>query len=300
MIDIVDRFNGEQKSCFQIKNCGAVLGGECFLIQTDSANILIDSGYGFCAEKTVENIRNTLNEKPLNYILLTHSHYDHAMGSARCKCAYPDAQVVASEYCAHILHKPSARAAIRKMDNAAAEIYGMPEAPDLTDKLNVDISVKDGDILKIGDYKVKIIALPGHTKCCVGYYFIEQQALISCETIGLYAGGSTAMPGCLVGYQMTLDSYDKIFALPMKEMLVSHSGMLYGDMIYDFLKSAKQCTEECKQLIVDAWKSGASNSDIVELFKNKYYTKDVSRFYPEPALLANLAAQIPMFINECG
>lgn len=47
----LDRFNKERKSSFNIKNCGAVHGSECFLIMTDSANILVDSGYGFCAKK---------------------------------------------------------------------------------------------------------------------------------------------------------------------------------------------------------------------------------------------------------
>ena len=38
----------------------------------------------------------------------------------------------------------------------------------------------------------------------------------------------------------------------------------------------------------------------IESYKKKYYTSDIAEFYPEPALVANLSAQIPMFINECG
>lgn len=296
----IDRFNKEQKSVFIIKNCTAVHGSECFLIITDSANILIDSGYGFCAKKTAEKIKGFLGEKKLDYILLTHSHYDHAMGSAQIGLNYPDVKIVASEYCAKILEKPTAREAIRKMDVSAAKVYGFEPAEDLTDKLRVDMAVQDGEEFVLGEYTVKAVALPGHTKCCMGYYFVRQKVMVSCETIGLYAGFDSVLPGCLVGYQMTMDSCDKIYALEMDEMLVSHSGMLYGDDIYSFLKKARESTEECMRFIVAAWKDGLDFDGIVDRFKNAYYTPEISQFYPEPALMANLKAQIPMFIKECG
>ncbi|MGN1194368.1 MAG: MBL fold metallo-hydrolase [Acutalibacteraceae bacterium] len=296
----IDRFNKEQKSVFKIKNCTAVHGSECFLIMTDSANILIDSGYGFCAKETSKNIKKYLGEKTLDYLLLTHSHYDHAMGSAQIGIDYPDVTIIASEYCAKILEKPTAREAIRKMDQSAAKIYGMPPGEDLTGRLRVDRTVKDGEEFMLGDYLIRAVALPGHTKCCMGYYFVNQKVMISCETIGLYSGYGTAMPGCLVGYQMTIDSCDKIFALEMNEMLVSHSGMLYNEDIYEFLKKARECTDECKNFIVGAWKDGLDFNGIVEKFKERYYSEEISEFYPEPALLANLKAQIPMFIKECG
>ena len=296
----IDRFNKEQKSCFSIKNCTAVHGGECFLIMTDSANILVDSGYGFCAKETSKKIKAFLGDNTLDYILLTHSHYDHALGSAGISHDFPTVKIIASEYCAAILEKPSAREAIRKMDVSAAKIYSFPAPEDLTGKLRVDKTVKDGEEFLLGDYAVRAVALPGHTKCSMGYYFVKEKVMISCETIGLYAGFGKVLPGCLVGYKMTIDSCEKIARLDMNEMLVSHSGMLYKEDIYEFLKKARESTDECKDFIVGAWKDGLDFNGIVRKFKEKYYSEDISEFYPEPALLANLKAQIPMFIKECG
>lgn len=59
-------------------------------------------------------------------------------------------------------------------------------------------------------------------------------------------------------------------------------------------------TEECMRFIVGAWKDGLDYNEIVEKFKEKYYSREIAQFYPEPALLANLKAQIPMLIQECG
>lgn len=296
----VDRFNKEQKSVFTIKNCTAVHGSECFLILTDSANILIDSGYGFCARQTADKIRQFLGGKTLDYILLTHSHYDHAMGSAQIGLDFPDVKIIASEYCAKILEKPTAREAIGKMDRSAARVYGFTLAENLTARLRVDKTVKDGEEFTLGEYTVRAVALPGHTKCCMGYYFVREKVMISCETIGLYAGIDAVLPGCLVGYRMTMDSCGKIRSLDMNEMLVSHSGMLYGNDIYRFLDKARNSTEECMRFIVGAWKDGLDYNEIVEKFKEKYYSREIAQFYPEPALLANLKAQIPMLIQECG
>lgn len=295
----IDRFNKERKSCFPIGNCTAVHGGECFLIMTESATILIDSGYGFCAKKTLENIRKLLGERTLDYLLLTHSHYDHAMGSAQIGLSYPDMKIIASEYCKTILEKQTARLAIRKMDVSAANIYGYPAPDDLTDKLRVDIAVKDGEEFMLGDNLIRAVSLPGHTKCCMGYYFPQQKMMISCETIGLYAGFDTILPGCLVGYRMTVDSLRKIRSFDAKEMLISHSGMIYGNDICRFLDASEESTEECKRFILDAWKNGLDVKQTIAGYKEKYYTKEIAEFYPEPALVANLSAQIPMFIREC-
>lgn len=300
MPNIVDRFYREQRSCFPMKNCGGVPGGEGFLMRLPECNVLIDTGYGFSAKRLVENIKRELDGQGLDYILLTHSHYDHAMGSAYCKREFPQAKIIASSYCAQILEKPSARAAIRKMDNSAAAAYRLPEGEDLTELLSVDITVEDGDVLTLGSQEVQVLALPGHTKCCVGYYFVKQRFLISCETIGIYVGNMRAMPGCLVGYQSSLDSIDRVMQLPVDQLLLSHHGMLYGDRINEFLSEARKCTVEAKNLVMDSWRNGDPVEKTVQLYREAYYSKEVSLYYPNAAFKANIAAQIPMFIRECA
>ena len=80
-------------------------GDSAFLIDDGKTSILYDSGFAFTGYAVAENIRAALGERSLDYIFLTHSHYDHALGSAYAKRVFPNVTVVAAEYAAKIFQK---------------------------------------------------------------------------------------------------------------------------------------------------------------------------------------------------
>ncbi len=300
MINGLDRLNTIQKSTLSTVNCRGCVGGDCFLLKADGANILVDSGFAFSAEKAAEKIRAELGSEKLDFVLLTHSHYDHAMGIPFLRKAFPEVKVIGSEYCNYILRKPSARKKMQEMDDLASKAYDCENADDLTDLLYCDITLKDGEEIELGNERVRAVALPGHTKCCMGYFFEGARMLVSCETLGIYADESIIFPGCLIGYQITLHSIEKALSLGARELLIPHSGYLYGEDIADYLNASKKATADCMELIISAHRNGKDFDGIVEEYKKKYYSKKIAESYPEHALMANLTAQIPMFIKECG
>lgn len=299
MIEVIDRLHNNNRAKLKITNCLGSVGGDCFLIRANGANILVDSGFAFSAETMLEKIRSELNGELLDYILLTHSHYDHAMGIPLLKKAFPQVKVISSEYCNYILNKPSARKKMFEMDCKAAKAYRKSESEDMTDLLSADITLSDGEVINLNNNQIKAIAFPGHTKCCMGFYFTKEKLLVSCETLGIYANNMKVFPGCLIGYQITLDSIDKALQLDPDEILIPHSGILYGKDIETYLRESKRVTCECKDLILSAHKNGEDFNGIVEEYKKHYYSESISESYPEHALMANLSAQIPMFITEC-
>lgn len=296
----LDRLTEKQKSTLLTINCRGCVGGDCFLIKGNGANILVDSGFAFCVAEAIKSLSAHLDGEGLDYILLTHSHYDHAMGIPALRKAFPNVKVIGSEYCNYILTKPSARKKMQDMDDMAAKAYGHGKSDDVTEGLYCDIILKDGDEIQLGDEPVRAVALAGHTKCCMGYFFTKERMLVSCETLGIYADESIVFPGCLIGYQMTVDAIDRALALNAKEILIPHSGYLYGEDIENYLNASKKATDECRELILEAHRKGMDFDSIVAEYKKKYYCEKISKSYPEHALMANLSAQIPMFINECG
>lgn len=297
---MTDKHSSEQKSTFLTVNCRGIIGGDCFLIKGNGVNILVDTGFAFCAEAAIKKIRAELKAEKLDYILLTHSHYDHAMGIPSIRRAFPEVKVIGSEYCDYILRKPTARQKMQGMDDTAARAYGCEKAENGTELLYCDITLKDGEEITLGKEKIRAVALPGHTKCCMGYFFEKEKMLVSCETLGILADGSTVFPGCLIGYAMTIDSIEKALTLEANELLVPHSGYLYGEAITDYLRASQKSTDECRALILNAHKSGKDFDGIVEEYRNRYYSEKIAKSYPEHALMANLTAQIPMFIKECA
>ena len=70
-------------------------GDSAFLIDDGTTAILYDTGFAFTGYAVADNIGKVLGKRKLDYIFLTHSHYDHAAGSPYICARYPDVKVVA-------------------------------------------------------------------------------------------------------------------------------------------------------------------------------------------------------------
>jgi glyoxylase-like metal-dependent hydrolase (beta-lactamase superfamily II) len=284
---------------FTISDVGAVSGSEAYLIITDEKTALVDSGFAFCADRMINNIKEKLGSRQLDYILLTHSHYDHASGSAYCRSVFKNVKIIASEYTKKIFEKPSAKAVMREMNFNAAKLYGNNGYKDELDKLTVDIAVKDGDIIDLGEIKLRVIEAPGHTKCSIAFFSEEQGLLISCETMGVIAGENMVMPCYLVGYEMSLDFIRKAEAINPRKILVPHGGILDGKECSNFIKNALFWNEEVKRRITDGFNRGKTVEQLIDEHRALFYTEKVRQLQPEKAFDLNAGYTIPMIINEC-
>ena len=223
---------------FDVRPCKADSG---FLVDDGKTSILYDSGFGFTGDALAQNISQVLGNRKLDYIFLTHSHYDHALGSAYVKKRYPDAKVVAGEYASKIFAKDSAKRLMRELDRKFADKCGIGEYEDLCDSLCVDIAVCDGDEIDAGNIRFRAIHLPGHTKCSFGFYHSERKLLLSSETLGVYVGDGVVVPSYLVGYEMTISSIRKSKEFDIENILTPHFGLLDKSETKVFLSACEDC-----------------------------------------------------------
>ncbi|MBQ7999666.1 MAG: MBL fold metallo-hydrolase [Ruminococcus sp.] len=284
----------------KITDVRALKGDSAFLIDSGKTAVLYDSGFAFTGYKVAENIKKELGDRKLDYIFLTHSHYDHALGSVYALKLYPNAKVVAGEYAAKIFAKDSAKAVMRDLDRKFAKANGIDSYEDLIDELRVDITVKDGDKIQAGDMCFTAINLPGHTRCSVGYYLESEKFLLSSETLGVFDGESAVVPSYLVGVQMTLDSIDKATALDIEHILLPHYGLLDSVQTKLYLANAKQSAVETFEEIADMLRAGKSKAECIEFFKNKFYKGYIKTIYPIDAMLLNTGITVDLIAKEIG
>ncbi len=273
-------------------------GDSAFLIDDGKTAIMYDSGFAFTGYQVADKIKDILGERSLDYIFLTHSHYDHALGSVYAKKYWKDAKIVAGEYAAKIFAKPTAKAVMRDLDNKFAKKCGVEEYEDLIDDLSVDITVSDGDIIKAGTMEFQALNLPGHTKCSVGYYNREKGLLLGSETIGVYNGCDDVVPSCLVGYKMTVESIERVKKLPIDNILVPHYGLLDKEETKFYLKKAEESTVETADEIVGMLNAKKSKEEIMEFFKDKFYHGYVKDIYPVDAMELNTGIMIDLLGRE--
>lgn len=273
-------------------------GDSAFLLDNGTKTILCDTGYAFTGIGVAENIRRVLGDRPLDYILLTHSHYDHAAGSVHIRHAYPDVTVVAGAYAAGIFAKPSARAVMRDLDRKCAAAHGITDYADCIDELRADLCVNDGD--EIPGTGFRAVALPGHTRCSVGYYDAENRFLISSETLGVLYGDDTCIPAYLVGYRMTLESFARTKALDIHAMLLPHRGLISGTAAAEFLCRSEQAAVETAEYFLDLIGRGLSDDEILARYTDTVYTDAVRETYPPDAFRLNSSIMIALIRRELG
>lgn len=285
----------------KITDVRALPGDSAFLLDDGVTSVMLDSGFAFTGYQVADRIKAALNGRSLDYIFLTHSHYDHALGSVYALQYWPEAKVVAGEYATKIFAKPTAKKVMRELDRKFADKCGVGEYEDLVDDLRVDIPVADGDEILAGNMIFKAVNLPGHTKCSVGYYLPEKKLLISTESIGIYAGDDVIFPSYLVGYQMTLDSIDKAASLGAEQLMLPHYGLLPREKTAWFLKTARENAEDTAASIATIVKNGGTVEDAVKFFREKYYHGNVKAIYPEDALEMNTHIMVDLIAKElCG
>lgn len=273
-------------------------GDSAFLIDDGETAILYDSGFGFTGFAVADKIKVCLGSRCLDYIFLTHSHYDHALGSAYILQRYPQAKVVAGSYAKYVFSRPGARATMRRLDSAFAKANGVDTYPMLDEQLRVDISVEDGDIINAGTMRFQAIALPGHTKDCFGYFEPEKGLLLSCETLGVFDGERRIVPSYLVGYQMALDSIQKVKPLPIRQLLAPHLGILTAEQTAFFLENMERSNIETAAFLLALLKQGLSDGEIIQKFLDTFCHGYIKAIYPEDAAKLNTSIMIDLVRKE--
>ncbi len=133
---------------------------------TGKKNFLIDTSISALGEKIYKKLKSLLSDRPLNHILLTHSHYDHT-GSLPYLQNKFNTLISGSARTIELLQKEDVRAFIGDMNTRFNNVLGISEKVEFPElkKLNI---LKEGERIDIDNSRYfKVITSPGHTKCSI-------------------------------------------------------------------------------------------------------------------------------------
>lgn len=142
-----------------------------------------ETGNGFLVdpavyEPQVEDVMKEIGIKNLQYILLTHGHFDHILGVNGFLKNHPEAKVV--------IHRED-EAFLTDTVLSHSRMHGLTQEP-----IKADIIVKDGDVLAFDDTEFKVVHTPGHTRGSVVY--LLDDLMFSGDTLFQLSCGRTDFP----------------------------------------------------------------------------------------------------------
>jgi hypothetical protein len=278
-------------------NCTAHLTSEGNLLAGGNSTALFDCGMAFCAAGTIRNVKNALNGRELNYIFITHTHYDHAGALPFFREEWPQARLVTSEAGAAVLLKDTPRRVIRELSAIAAAKYNTEIAAYSDDAFRADIVVKDGDIVPLGGLSVKVLETPGHTRDSLSYFIPELELLILNETPGFLLDGKV-YPCYLTSYNDAIGSIEKCRQIPYKFLSMPHRGINGGEDTKGFFDKALESNTACRDFILSAAAKNPGEDAMLDSYTQRYGSDELFIYQPREAFIVNARATIACTLRE--
>ena len=144
-------------------NCYLVLGDKPYLVATNVPKV---------RKKILKALSdNNLEPEDLQYILITHHHYDHTGSVAEMK-RLSGAKLAAGKEDAPVIDGSRPQPGPSDLSLMGKLMGRLPDSwiqsYQRFEKVDVDLELEDGDVLE--DLGLEVLGLPGHTHGGVGFY----------------------------------------------------------------------------------------------------------------------------------
>ena len=245
----------------------------------------------------LKEIRRTLgDENRLRWLFITHAHFDHSGTAPYLKRRIPGLKVAASRLASEIFKKPNAVTLIQSLSRDFEEQYKtLFGSEDIRfDSLEVDRVLEDGETVDLGGgWTFRVIATPGHTRDGVSFYFPNIKALICGEAAGVPDRNFKIHPEFLASYRDYVASLEKLAALDVEIIMLSHYYVLTGAEARSYLKKSLESTfafsDRIRSYLAEA--GGNQESVVKRIFKEDHQDTGAIQQAERPYLI-NLAAKV--------
>jgi len=200
-----------------------VLSG--YLVRSGGSAAIVDAGSASVADEYVSRAGGSPGGARLEYVLITHVHLDHAGGTARVLELEPGARAAVYSRGARHLVDPSRLLEVSRGSlGPLLDAWGGIEPVD-PGRL---IVLEDGDELRIGDSRMRLIAAPGHASHSSAWYLVDEGVLFTGDSAGMLivGEGGFAWPAAPPSFRMDqfLESLSRLESLDPRMVCISHYG----------------------------------------------------------------------------
>lgn len=264
---------------------------------------LFDAGMTFMGPRYLEGLKRHLgDESRLRFNFLTHSHFDHSGATPYLKRKISGLQVAAHPLAAQIFNKPNAVALIKSLCSDYEENYKsfIGDEDVSFDILHVDIMLEEGMEIDLGGgVAFKVITTPGHTRDSVSFFIPKLKALITGEAVGVFDRNMTIHPEFLASYTDYLASLEKLAALDLDILMMSHYYTLTGEDAQGYVAKSIERTKIFKARIEhDLHESNGDRDAVVRRIYREDYEESGAILQESRPYLINLQAKVKAIAEQ--
>ncbi|MCL1809925.1 MAG: MBL fold metallo-hydrolase [Clostridiales bacterium] len=282
-----------------VKRVTAGAGGEALLILGSRKAALLDCGMAFCAAGLVDNVKRELAGRALDYVLVSHTHYDHIGALPFVKQAWPGAITAGAEHAEKVLKKQGAIKTINSLGENAFRLFGgNGEFHVPCGGFGIDLVVRDGDRISLGDEEVAVIEAKGHTDCSLTFVFEPQGIMFLSESTGVLEGAEEMHISILKDFRDAMASLEKCRDYGARRLVSPHYGIVperYNSRYWElFLSTA----EYYRDFLFELFAQGLTEEEILEKYADAHWDDRRKKEQPKEAFLLNVRNIIKVFRKE--
>jgi glyoxylase-like metal-dependent hydrolase (beta-lactamase superfamily II) len=240
---------------------------------------MIDAGVTVMGPIYKKEILSLTPDGKIDFLLLTHSHFDHCGAIPYLRRNLPPFKVLASPVAKEVFQKEKAMVHIINLNREVEEMVP-PLREDISiDRIDVDLELREGDYIDLGKgLKVEVLETPGHTRCGLSFYVPSKKAIFFGEAGGVIEKDGKIKPQFLSSYNQYVSSIEKMKRLEIEIIGLAHGGALIGEEAKDYLEKSLKETILFKERIVEYFRKYRDREKVIEViaeedFKNASQTK---------------------------
>jgi glyoxylase-like metal-dependent hydrolase (beta-lactamase superfamily II) len=269
-----------------------------YIVRGQKQSVMIEAGLNLLGPRYLEAIEALFGKTGrLDYLFLSHSHYDHVGSADYLRRHIAGLQIGAHERVAGLMRKPSVLERMNRLSLSHVEIppYN-PAGEDLAlHPFEIDLCLKQGDEFDLGGLICRVYETPGHTRDSLTYYIPEMGALFPGDACGVLRTGpdSPLQVEFVASYHDYVHSLELLIALEPTIICLAHNWVLTDDDAAEFLEHSLAETFRYRELIESYLDTANGDVEraIRDMARGEYEGKGTI-LPPPAAYLTNLAAQV--------
>lgn len=210
-----------------------------YLLEGHDEFIIISGGMSYICPAVMGQFKEFgIDKGRIKKLLILHAHFDHIGVVPFFKRCQKELEIYASARAWEILRMPKAIETINAFSRSVTDRMGMGEVYaeyDLDWRMDIaGVAVSEGDIVDLGDFKLKILETPGHSSCSITAYVPQIKALFPSD------GGGVPYKDTIIAsgnsnYTAFQRSLEKLEGLRVDYLCADHYGYVTGDEAGNFI-----------------------------------------------------------------